>query len=174
MKGKLKNTDRGWVVVYSNHDFTGIPTVGNNFPLYPGPFPLPEGVFIDDILIDGKEVEFNIIEESFQDKYEDGSYARSESTIQFAKITKFEAGNSTFNHCLTVGQLKEIIYKLPDDAQVFYQRIEDRYFEQGTGWTENGSQFMPSEFGGGFDHYIRAWGCVQYKNDKNVYITAHY
>jgi hypothetical protein len=36
---------------------------------------------------------------------------------------------------MTVGELKEFLYKnnLPNDAQVFYQRIEDTYFEK-NGW----------------------------------------
>jgi hypothetical protein len=35
---------------------------------------------------------------------------------------------------MTIKDLKEAIANLPDDGEVFYQRIEDRYFKR-NGWT---------------------------------------
>lgn len=72
-------------------------------------------------------------------------------------------------HCLTIGQLKEFLYKLPADGKVYYQRIEDKYF------TENNweAKPMPSEWEGHNDQYIPAFTHVDYK-DGNLYITAHY
>jgi len=57
-KGKIRNINGEWRVEHSGYDFTGMPVVGMLTPLFPGPFPLPEGVYIDDILVEGKEFEF--------------------------------------------------------------------------------------------------------------------
>lgn len=72
---------------------------------------------------------------------------------------------------LTVGELKKILINLPDDAKVYYQRIEDRYFKK-HGWTtlKKPSPDYPNEF----DEWIGAWGHIEYLDDGNCYITAHY
>ncbi len=38
---------------------------------------------------------------------------------------------------LTVGSLKEILSKLPDDLPVYYQHIDDAYMWKGGGWVDN-------------------------------------
>jgi hypothetical protein len=36
---------------------------------------------------------------------------------------------------LTVGELKKRLAEVPDDVRVYYQRIEDSYFDRGGDWT---------------------------------------
>jgi len=77
-------------------------------------------------------------------------------------------------HHLTVGKLKEMIAKLPDDAPVFIERIEDSYFKAGTGWSEN-SAFKPWD--GDASHlcqYVQAYWPITFKDDDAVYLTPHY
>jgi hypothetical protein len=57
-KGKLKKVDDQWVIEHAGYDDFGMPIVGIETPLFPGPFPLPGGVYIDEILIEGKEYDF--------------------------------------------------------------------------------------------------------------------
>ena len=57
-KGKLKKVDDQWVIEHAGYDDFGMPVVGIETPLFPGPFPLPEGVYIDEILMEGKEYDF--------------------------------------------------------------------------------------------------------------------
>lgn len=63
-KGKLHKTEDTWVVDYSDYDFTGMPVVGIQFPLYPGPLPLPEGMGIDDYLYEGHVIDFVTVSEN--------------------------------------------------------------------------------------------------------------
>jgi hypothetical protein len=73
---------------------------------------------------------------------------------------------------LTVGELRKQLEGLPDDAPVFYQRIEDAYFDR-HGWTAD--RIMPSpDFPGSVDDYIRAFGVVRYHNERALFLTAHY
>jgi hypothetical protein len=71
---------------------------------------------------------------------------------------------------MTVGELQKFIkeHHIPDDAKVFYQRIEDTYF-QNCGWTT-----VEKPWDDTTSQYIRAWGCIKFKNDGNLYIDAHY
>lgn len=75
MKGTLHNQDNIWVVRYMMTELTQPPhkkgvfgvtrrtsVLHKGLPLHPGPWPLPEGILIDDILVEGKEVEFEIKE----------------------------------------------------------------------------------------------------------------
>jgi hypothetical protein len=71
---------------------------------------------------------------------------------------------------LTVGRLKEFIkeHNIPDNAKVFYQRIEDMYFQR-HGWTT-----VEKPWDDITSQYIRAWGCIKFLDDGNLYIDAHY
>lgn len=75
---------------------------------------------------------------------------------------------------LTVGQLKKFLKDLPDDGKIYYQRIEDVYFEKHN-WGQN-SKFMGSieNLGLSKEEYIKVWSPVKYPNDNNLYLTAHY
>ena len=78
---------------------------------------------------------------------------------------------SAFDPNLTVGRLREAMKDLPDDAPVFYERIEDVYFEK-HGWTTEPRpneypECPPSQF-------IRAFTSIRYKDDNGLYITAHF
>lgn len=57
-RGKLKKVEDQWVIEHAGYDDFGMPIVGIETPLFPGPFPLPRGVYIDEILIEGKEYDF--------------------------------------------------------------------------------------------------------------------
>jgi len=57
-RGKLKKVQDQWVIEHSGYDDFGMPVVGIESPLFPGPFPLEEGVYIDEILVEGKEYDF--------------------------------------------------------------------------------------------------------------------
>ena len=74
---------------------------------------------------------------------------------------------------LTVGNLKELIADRPDDAPVFIERIQDSYFESGTGWGEN-SAFKSLEQDGYLQQFVQAYWAVCLKDDDAVYITPHY
>mgnify|MGYP001586066330 CR=1 FL=1 len=74
---------------------------------------------------------------------------------------------------MTVGKLRKILEDYPDDAKVYYERIEDTYFDPGKGWDEN-SVKRPSELSGEMDQFIAVWGRNKYPNDDNLYLTAHY
>lgn len=94
MIGKLNKIGENWTVLYNaaSQDNIKSPSVISNarnyknLPLYPGPFPLPEGVFIDDVLVEGNEVHFEIVESDEQDRYANGEWARSYSTVKYAKL----------------------------------------------------------------------------------------
>jgi hypothetical protein len=86
-------------------------------------------------------------------------------------------------YSLTIGRLKEFLEEhkdeLDDDGIVYYQRIEDFYFER-NGWDHSvrvkydyfGMDMNPLDMHE--DQYIVAFSPVKYKNDRNLYITAHY
>lgn len=74
---------------------------------------------------------------------------------------------------MTVGDLRQAIEGLPDNAKVFYHRIEDVYFEE-HGWTPDKlvrSDFTEPEENIN-DQYIRAF-CA-FSEDGDLLITAHY
>jgi len=64
-KGKLHklNINNIWIVECSEYDYEGLPIVGQQFTIYPGPLPLPEGMGIDDYLYEGHEIDFVLISE---------------------------------------------------------------------------------------------------------------
>lgn len=74
---------------------------------------------------------------------------------------------------MTVGDIREKIKNMPDDARVYYQRIEDVYFDKHK-WVADKvipDDFMPDERE--LDNeYIHAFCCFEYSGD--LYITAHY
>jgi hypothetical protein len=76
-------------------------------------------------------------------------------------------------HHLTVGKLRELISKLPDDAPVFIERIQDSYFKPGSGWGEN-SAFKDTECSGHLSQFVQAYWALVFKKDEAVYITPHY
>lgn len=49
---------------------------------------------------------------------------------------------------LTVGDLLDFIEKnkIPRDGKVFYQRIEDKYFKQGSGWGEHSKMIEGEQY----------------------------
>jgi hypothetical protein len=58
-KGKLKKVQDQWVIEhYVQEDDFGMRVLRIETPLFPGPFPLEEGVYIDEILVEGKEYVF--------------------------------------------------------------------------------------------------------------------
>ncbi|MEO6303962.1 MAG: hypothetical protein ABIP51_12400 [Bacteroidia bacterium] len=71
-----------------------------------------------------------------------------------------------YKHYSTVGDLKKFIElnKLPDDAKILVQRIEDFYFENNNWETINKEE----------SKYIVAWCPVKYKDDENLYLDCHY
>lgn len=77
---------------------------------------------------------------------------------------------------LTVGELRRRMEGLPDDAPVYYHRIEDSYFKPGTGWSEHSVQVLDSLDNGydEYDQYIRAFSAFRLKEQDALYITAHY
>lgn len=77
------------------------------------------------------------------------------------------------DHYLTVGQLREAIKDLPDTAKVYYERIEDVYFEKHNWKPEKliKSDFTEPEHNI-HDEYIRAY--CSFSHDGDLHITAHY
>lgn len=68
---------------------------------------------------------------------------------------------------MTVLELKQALSNLPDDGEVYVQRIEDFYFEN------NGWSVKKMEGENGEEQYIATWCCINY-DGKNLYITSHY
>lgn len=83
------------------------------------------------------------------------------------------------NGCyMTVGDLKRFIKKhnLKEDALVLYHRIEDVYFDKhkwGDSSVKKKSYFFPDE-DLMKDEFIVAFSPIKYKEDPNLYLTAHY
>jgi hypothetical protein len=79
-----------------------------------------------------------------------------------------------YQHYLTIGRLKEFIkkHKIPDNALILHQRIEDVYFEK-HGWSKTSIVKPCPEYPGSTDEYVVVFSFVGYK-DKNLYLTAHY
>ena len=78
----------------------------------------------------------------------------------------------------TVRDLKNFIKdnKIPDDALILYQRIEDYYFTKKGGWGESVCTVRKtSELKGApDDQYTTVWTPIKFKKDDNLYLTAHY
>ena len=83
------------------------------------------------------------------------------------------------NIVLTVGQLRESIKDIPDDTPVYYQRIEDKYFEN-HGWETdklvwNYSKalgYIYSEYIPAFSAYLHS---LNFRSNEDVFvINAHY
>ena len=77
----------------------------------------------------------------------------------------------------TVGELKKFLKdnKIPDEALILYQRIEDIYFKK-YGWDKSmGTVKKPDfELEGMTDTYVTVWSPVKFKDDENLYLSAHY
>jgi len=72
---------------------------------------------------------------------------------------------------MTVKELKRKIEELPDDMEVYYERIEDVYFDK-YGW-----QTIPLKDEDGFGkpdirHFLKVFDA--YKWGSSLRITAHY
>lgn len=71
---------------------------------------------------------------------------------------------------LTVGDLRKKLEGVPDNIPVLYQRIEDRYFDNGNWTTE---RYQQNSYDGP-QNYIRAFASY-YIEEGNVFvIEAHY
>ena len=72
----------------------------------------------------------------------------------------------------TVGQLREHMRGLSDDVPVFYQRIEDSYFTEKSGWRTLGMHWDYNST----TEYIRAfYGGSRKAGNKTIFvIEAHY
>jgi len=98
------------------------------------------------------------------------------------EITKEELSNS-YDDYLTVGDLKEFLYKhnLPNNAKVVVQRIEDVYYEKHSWgvYLKEGDQTFRDDKGNvvkeSLEQYHPAWCCVKYKDEDDVlFIDLHY
>lgn len=79
---------------------------------------------------------------------------------------------------LTIKGLKEALKDLPDNIPVYYQRIEDVYFEK-YGWDKSALSLVWEQFGTEviYNDYTRAFSCYKHttKDGKEVFvINAHY
>ncbi len=75
---------------------------------------------------------------------------------------------------LTVGCLKKALKGLDDDTPVYYQRIEDAYFEK-FGWQKDVIKIK--DFDGivhWTDEFVRAYCVVSTDKKPGFFITAHY
>lgn len=76
---------------------------------------------------------------------------------------------------MRAGRLLELLSAVPEDTPVYYQRIEDGYFDHGSGWTEQSLSVDDKWQGGGvISQYVQVWSAWYDKEHKCVFITAHY
>lgn len=76
------------------------------------------------------------------------------------------------DHYLTVGRLREQLADLPDDMPVYYERIEDSYFERG-GWDKTVLNVPDDHYPeDATSQYTRAF--CGFRFGENFCITAHY
>ena len=71
-------------------------------------------------------------------------------------------------HCLTIGELKEMLYKFgPEEANlpVFVERIHDHYFEN-RGWT---TLKVEGDYPEDKDEFIKSWCATKNKNGLLIY-----
>ena len=73
-------------------------------------------------------------------------------------------------HYLTVGELKRALEGMADGAPVFYERIEDVYFEK-HGWPLRAVPDLHHERP---DYYVQAFSASPASDGSALYITAHY
>jgi len=71
---------------------------------------------------------------------------------------------------LTVGRLRKVLESLPDDMPVYYQRIEDFYF-QNHNWTTTRMLFEPPD---NYSDYVRAFTALKHWHENAFVINAHY
>ena len=70
---------------------------------------------------------------------------------------------------LTVGELRNALEGLPDGMPVYYERIEDSYFDV-NGWTTREMLFEYDSTA----EYIRAFGSYHHKKEDVFVINANY
>lgn len=75
---------------------------------------------------------------------------------------------------MRAGRLLELLAAVPEDTPVYYQRIDDFYFEHGSGWPEHSVMVEDDDFPNNPGQYVQAWGAWYDKEHKCVFITAHY
>jgi hypothetical protein len=93
--------------------------------------------------------------------------------------SNLESKGISNDHYLTAGQLAEVVYGLPADTPIYYQRIEDIYFDK-HGWKPD--LLVPDDFEPSIreydNQYVRAFCAFTYKingkGKKHLCITAHY
>lgn len=82
--------------------------------------------------------------------------------------------NDYYDYHLTVGGLRKALEGKPDNTPVYYQRIEDAYFEK-FGWQDDVVTLKEND---GFldwdDEYVLAHCVVRTDQKKGFFITAHY
>ena len=73
---------------------------------------------------------------------------------------------------MTVGDLKRLIKNFPDDAKVYYHRIEDVYFKK-HGWDKTTIEIINGDvsFQG---EYVWLQGLLFIKKKNILYLSAHY
>jgi len=75
----------------------------------------------------------------------------------------------------TVKDLKDKLKKVPDDAVVNIERVEDIYFNTpDNGWETTRHEFIPSEPGLECTDYFPAFSSFYAKKTNNLVIVAHY
>lgn len=73
---------------------------------------------------------------------------------------------------MTADRLKAVLKKVPDDTPVYYQRIEDVYFEK-HGWNRSVIN-VQNDMGPSPDQYTQAFNVWYDSHHKALFITAHY
>lgn len=73
---------------------------------------------------------------------------------------------------MTVGDLKRLIKDFPDDAKVYYQRIEDVYFKK-HGWNNTTIERLDGDesYQG---EYVWLQGFLFNRENNILYLSAHY
>ena len=78
---------------------------------------------------------------------------------------------------LTADVLKEVLEHVPDDAKVYYERIEDVYFEENgwkNEWLMDDEWFDRANPDSKGENWINAFGIFYNKEENALKITAHY
>jgi len=155
MKGRLqyiskdKTLVKSWVVWYNEQPDGGNLSFVDSLPLHPDDVNLMvfRGSLLNDQhIMHGTEVDFEIVEEEEQDKYSNGEWARSYSTITYAKLIKtdYPELEGTNNLCKDVIEKRTLEEDIQYEADRYLTKSNKQAFLHAIEWYRERTQSAPA------------------------------